>query len=392
MGSVTHRVLFAAWAPFFSGAERALLLTLRSLDPSRYRPFVLAGTDGEFAEQVRAMKVPCAVTALTPFDRRKPLGGLISIGSVVRAALKWNVSLMHANEAPSFQPVGHAARVLGLPAVTHVRFPTGADGYNWFLRPGFSRALFVSHALLKDGLAEAPELFADRSDVLHDGVEPQPEWTPADVAECRVRLRVPIDRTVVGIAGQIADVKGIWDFVAAASIVTARRIGADAPFFVVLGDDLKNGGRIRRDMEERVHALGLSSHFAFLGFRQDAPRIVQAFDLIAVPSHLEPLGNSTLEAMAAGRPVIGSRVGGIPEMVVDGDTGVLVPPAAPEPLADAIERLCADAALRSRMSAAARRRSREAFGLEAHGRRLQAHYDQLCPPRRAAGAARGQLA
>jgi len=174
--------------------------------------------------------------------------------------------------------------------------------------------------------------------------------------------------------------------------VTARRVGADAPFFVVLGDDLKNGGRIRRDMEERVHALGLSSHFAFLGFLKDAPSIVQAFDIIAVPSHVEPLGNSTLEAMAAGRPVIGSRVGGIPEMVVDGETGVLVPPAAPESLADAIERLCANTGLRSRMSEAARKRSHEAFGLDVHGQRLQAHYDQLCPPRLAAGAARGQLA
>src|SRR4029453_15446690 len=56
---MARRVLFVAWAPFFSGAERALLLTLRSLDPSRYTPFVLAGTDGEFASQVRAMGVLC---------------------------------------------------------------------------------------------------------------------------------------------------------------------------------------------------------------------------------------------------------------------------------------------------------------------------------------------
>ena len=235
-------------------------------------------------------------------------------------------------------------------------------------------------------------MFGNRSDVLHDGVEAQPEWTSGDVAECRTRLGIPNDRTVVGIAGQIAEVKGIWDFVAAAALVAGRRTGADAPFFVVLGDDLKNEGKMRREMEERVRAQGLASHFAFLGFRNDAPKIVQAFDIIAVPSHLEPLGNSTLEAMAAGRPVIGSRVGGIPEMVVDGETGLLVPRATPAALADAIDRLVANDALRARMSAAARKRAHDAFGLDVHGCRLQGHYDQICTPRLAAGAAKGQLA
>src|SRR5207249_2718587 len=102
---------------------------------------------------------------------------------------------------------------------------------------------------------------------------------------------------------------------------------------------------------------GLSTRFRFLGFRRDAPRIVQAFDVIAVPSHVEPLGNATLEAMAAGRPVVGSRVGGLPEMVVDGETGLLVPPSNPPALAAAIERLVFDEPLRLRMSIMARQRA-----------------------------------
>ena len=133
-------------------------------------------------------------------------------------------------------------------------------------------------------------------------------------------------------------------------------------------------------MEERVSALGLNARFKFLGFRRDAPRIVQAFDVIAVPSHVEPLGNATLEAMAAGRPVIGSRVGGIPEMVVEGETGLLVPPSDPAALADATARLVRDPALRSQMASAARQRALETFGMGVHGLRLQEHYDRLCSP------------
>ncbi|MBS1817564.1 MAG: glycosyltransferase [Acidobacteria bacterium] len=376
-------VLYVAWAPFFSGAERAMLLTLRSLDPARYVPHVLVGTDGEFATQVRDMGISCEIVSTRPVDRRRPLASLGALASTLRAALHHRAALIHSNEVPSFQIGGYIARVLGIPAVTHVRFPDTEAGYRWFLRPGFTRALFVSNGLRNEAVTAAPGLFDSSSDVLHDGVEMQPEWTPEQVGFARADLGLPHNRVIVAMAGQVAEVKGIWDFVEAARILATR--GAE-PFFAVLGDDLKTGGQIRRAMQEKVAALGLADRFAFLGFRRDAPRVVQAFDMVAVPSHVEPLGNATLEAMAAGRPVIGSRVGGIPEMIVDGETGMLIPPASPVDLADAIGALVRDSGTRGRMARAARHRAETAFSIPAHGARLQAHYDQLLQTRLAASA------
>src|SRR5437762_6774127 len=118
-----RRVLYLAWAPFFSGAERALLLTLRSLDPTRYVPYVVAGTDGEFATQVRAMGVPCDIITLQPLDRDHPIAGASSIARVLGAARRHRASLIHANEMGSFQPGGYAARILRIASITHVRFP-----------------------------------------------------------------------------------------------------------------------------------------------------------------------------------------------------------------------------------------------------------------------------
>ena len=368
-------VLYIAWAPFFSGAERAMLLTLRSLDPARYVPHVLVGTEGEFATQVREMGISCEIVSTQPIDRRRPVASIGGLASTLRAALSRRAALVHSNEVPSFQIGGYVARLLGIPAVTHVRFPDNDTGYRWFLKPGFSRALFVSHGLRNEAMAAAPGLFDDRSDVLHDGVEMQPEWTPAHLDAVRTELGLPRDRVIVAMAGQVAEVKGIWDFVEAARILATR--GADEPFFAVLGDDLKTGGQTRRAMQEKVAALGLADRFAFLGIRRDAPRVVQAFDMIAVPSHVEPLGNATLEAMAAGKPVVGSRVGGIPEMIVDGETGLLVPPASPLELADAIGLLVGSDDARRRMARAARHRAETAFSIPAHGDRLQAHYDRL---------------
>jgi len=370
-----RRVLYLAWAPFFSGAERALLLTLRALDPSRYEPIVLAGTEGEFAEQVRALGIPCQVADLRPFDAKHPLVSMQSIAAVVRAARRYDVSVIHSNEVPSFQPGGYAARMLRIPSVTHVRFFDRTAGYRWFLRSKFSSALFVSESLLTSAIAESPELFSGRSSVLYDAVEPRANWSAHEQREARLSLGLPTERTIVALTGQIAEVKGIWDFVDAARILASR--GAD-PFFAVLGDDLKTGGKLRTAMEQRVAALELTARFKFLGFRKNAPELVQAFDIIAVPSHVEPLGNATLEAMAAGRPVIGSRVGGIPEMVVDGETGTLVPPSNPTALAAAIERIVSDVGLRAAMSHNARTRATKHFGFGVHGARLQAHYDALC--------------
>ena len=145
----------------------------------------------------------------------------------------------------------------------------------------------------------------------------------------------------------------------------------------MLGDDLKGKGALRRAMEERVAELGLTPHFRFLGFRSDAPRLIQAFDIVAVPSHIEPLGNATLEAMAAGVPVVGSRVGGIPEMVVDGETGLLVPPRDPAALAGAIQTLVESAALRAQFGRAARARAESHFSLREHAEHLQEIYDTL---------------
>jgi glycosyltransferase involved in cell wall biosynthesis len=285
-----------------------------------------------------------------------------------------DAALIHSNHVPSFQLAGYAAKLLGLPAVTHVRFPDSRQGFGWFLRPGFRHALFVSHALRNDALACAADLFADRSEVVYDGVHVPP---PLDEAKClalRDELGLPRDATLVVMAGQVTEIKGIWDFIDAAARLVAARIPVK---FVVLGDDLKNRGATREQAEAIVHERGLSDAFFFLGFRPNAQRLIPAFDIVAVPSHVEPLGNATLEAMASARPVIGSRVGGIPEMIIDGVTGMLFPPRDPARLADAIAALVHDRDTARAYGDAGRARALDAFSIPAHVAHVQSIYDRF---------------
>lgn len=368
------RVFFVAGAQFYSGAERALLLTARSLADAGHHPFVVAGTDAEFLRQLRdhgipGAHVPLHMTGVSTIPR-----WAMSVARIARLARRHRAEVIHANEAPSFQMAGYVAKLLRLPAITHIRFPEGAAGYAWYLKPGFAQALFVSHALRRDVEAASPAIFDGRARVVHDGVVPMTLPEEVQRAAGRVSLQIPDDRPAVVIAGQVVAIKGIWDFIEAARILVERGVRAT---FVVLGDDLKEHGRTRREAEARVEALGLRAHFRFLGFRPDAPALIPLFDIVAVPSHVEPLGNATLEAMAAGRPVIGARVGGIPEMVIEGETGLLVPPQAPAELADALGRLIIDPALRARLGEAGARRARSTFSLEAHVARLEEIYSTL---------------
>jgi glycosyltransferase involved in cell wall biosynthesis len=375
MNRRSRRVLFLAWAPFFSGAERALVRALTALDGRQCEPVVIAGTDGELAAQVRALGIACEIVPLRQLDGRHPLASARSVGSVLRVARRHRVDLIHSNDVPSFQPGGYAARLLRLPAITHVRFPDTPVGYRWFLRPGFDLAIFVSDDQCRRAVEDAPELFERRSEVLHDCVERQEVWSPEHRAQVRRSLELSETAPLVALIGQVSEVKGIWDFVEAARAVSSNHQSAH---FVVVGDDLKTKGSVRRAMQQRIAALGLDTRFSFLGFRPDASYIAQAFDIVAVPSLVEPFGLAALEGMAASCAVVASRVGGLPEIVVDQQTGLLCPSSSPRELAAAIDRLLADGTRRRELSIAARERARSVFGIEAYGATLRHLYDRAC--------------
>ena len=367
-------VLYAAWAPFYSGAERALVVLVEHLDPARYRPVVVLGTDAELATELRARKIEVIHQPIVYRGLRTLPFWLSCVASFASIARRQRAAILHSNDVPSFQPAGYAARLLKVPAVTHVRFPDTNSGFGWFLKPGFARALFVSEDLRGDAIRHAPEVFGERSDVVYDGVQVPPPADEASRMALRHELGLPTDRPLVVMAGQVAAIKGIWEYIEAASIAAGR--GA-AAMFVVLGDDLKNQGATRIEAEQRVRDRGLTETVRFLGFRPNAQRLMAAFDLVAVPSHVEPLGNATLEAMATARPVVGSRVGGIPEMIVDGETGILVPPKEPVQLADAILSLLADPERARRYGEAGRQRALSTFSVPAHAANVQAIYDRV---------------
>jgi glycosyltransferase involved in cell wall biosynthesis len=181
------------------------------------------------------------------------------------------------------------------------------------------------------------------------------------------RGRPALEGVVVGNVARLAEQKGQRDLIAAARAVLERHPDAR---FVVAGD-----GELRAELE--ALARPLDERFTFLGERDDVPDLLASFDVFAYPSRFEGLCLAVIEAQAAGVPVVATPVGGIVENVVDGETGLLVPPNDPAALADAILRLLDEPELGQRLAERARLRVLERYARERMVERTLALYDSI---------------
>jgi glycosyltransferase involved in cell wall biosynthesis len=199
--------------------------------------------------------------------------------------------------------------------------------------------------------------------------------TPSSIAhgphareEARRRLGLPDGAYVVGTVGNLTVKKDHETLLRAFRVFCARH---DEAHLVIVG----TGSRAAQ-LQGYAASLGLSHRVHFTGMREDVPQLLAGFDVFAMSSLHEGLSIALVEALAAGLPIVATRVGGIPELVVDGQHGLLVPARDDRALASAIERLSTDQALRERFSKAAVNRA-AAFGIQNAATTLTAEYTRL---------------
>jgi len=209
--------------------------------------------------------------------------------------------------------------------------------------------------------------------VVPNGIDPPPRASREDALELLGRPAAPI----VGCVGGLAPHKG--------QAVLLRAIGrlpggGPGPTLVFVGE-----GPDRPGLEAEASVLGGGARILFTGERADARHLLPAFDVAVVPSiEREGFGLAALEAMDAGVPVVASRVGGLPEVVQDGRTGLLVPPGDPAALAAAIARLLARPQERGELGAEGRRRVESRFRAAPMARRIEEVYEEALGERRTA--------
>jgi glycosyltransferase involved in cell wall biosynthesis len=202
----------------------------------------------------------------------------------------------------------------------------------------------------------------------YQGIDVEGTRAGAALDGVRDELRIPADAPVVGMVGNFKPGKGHGDLVEAVALVRAH---VPDVRFVLVGR-----GPFEPDVRRRARELDVASSMIFAGYREDARRVMTAFDVLAVPSVYDGLSIALLEAMGLGVPPVLTRVGGNPEAVRDGEHGLVVPPRDPRALADGIVTLLRDPGLRRRLGEAAGRRARD-FDIRAAVRRTEAIYGEL---------------
>jgi glycosyltransferase involved in cell wall biosynthesis len=276
---------------------------------------------------------------------------------------------------------GLAARIAGRVAVVpsrEVDYPLKNK-----LRYRFTYNVLADHVLANSEstrrtlLASAPWLRAERVEVVYKGIDPAPYLDrPEEGDAIRRELGIPASAPVVGFVGQIIRRKGIPDVIACMPQVVERVPGVR---FLFAGE-----GALLEDLKANSKMPGLDGHVVLAGFRRDVPAVMKAIDLLILPSIVEGFGYVLVEAMAAGKPVVATRVSSIPEIVRDGETGVLVEVNDPDHLTEAIVAVLADRSRALEMGRRGREVALEKFTLDAMLDRTEAVFREQA---RAKGAA-----
>lgn len=358
------------------GSETVLLDLLANLDRSIFEPFVWCNS-AALLDACRSLRVTTYRSDFVcyfdynspPFSPRR-YAALLSEGcALVR---RHDIGVLHANGAAPAQwlvPIGHLTRRRVL-AHLHIgylrrsRYATLLHAVD--LVVGVSG--HVTEGLLVDGIKPA------RIKVIHNGVDMR--RLPPSATDLRTTLAIPATATVVSTIGSLIPRKG-HDVLLRAF---AKLPCAAAPPHLLLGGD----GEAMADLEALANGLGVSDRVHFLGYAGDVAAIYQASDIFALASRNESFGLVLAEAACFGLPVVATRVGGIPEVVSDGETGLLVPPDDVAAMAGALSALVADSSLRERLGAAGCRRVAAQFNTHGMTMAIEECWKQLSsgpPPR-----------
>jgi glycosyltransferase involved in cell wall biosynthesis len=323
----------------WGGGEVQVVSLLRELGARGYRSRVAADPRGRLARDAAALGLPVApLSIVNALDARAGI-------RLRRLVAGHDVVHFHTARAHALAPFcrGTGARLVVTRRMDYV--PRGGPYARWLYNRAVDVVIAISEgvraALLRAGVER------DRIRVVPSGIDPvSVEATPGDRAAARARWGIGPDEVLVLVLGALERRKGH-----AVLLEAAARLATEGPplRYVFCGD----GGE-RTVLAAAAGRLG--DRVVFAGFRRDVAACLAAADVVALPSLHEGLGVAALEAMAAARPVVASRVGGLADVVVDGETGAFAAPGDPASLAEALRRVAGDPALRARLGQGGRAR------------------------------------
>ena len=371
-------VLFVSHSSELNGAERMLLDTLKRLDRGKFSPLLAVPRPGPLTEAAAGAGIECLAVPMKwtlteaskvwkqPFSRVWNIGATRAAARLIRSR---GIGLVVTNSAAVWTGA-LAARKAGVPHAWFVH--EILDGKKPLLKSIcgrkalIRRMLGLSERIVANSEASAHAFAgANRVIVIGNGVAIRTGPAP-DLPALRNSLGIEPGAPVIGIVGKIYPGKGQMEAVLAADIL--RRSRPDLRLLVVgaVGD-----ARYDERIYETVGRLGLERNVLSLGYRSDLDAILALLDVLVVASSVDSLGRVALEAMAAGTPVVAAAAGGLPELIRDGETGLLVASPSPELLAAGVARLLDDPALSEKVREGGRKFVVANYSMEGQVRKIE---------------------
>ena len=377
-GDAPIRVLHVLATLLPGGSEISVLRLISVLDPGRYQVRV-AWLRGE---PVLENEFRAAGADVVPMGMRAKLDPACFL-RLVRYVARERIDIVHTHMDVADFYGALAGRLGGARCVVATKhapdeFRTRRTWrrYPFMVLERLAYAMEDAVIVVSEGLAsfleETEHLPRRKMVVIGHGIDETSCVVPRPQA--RQAPGLPAFDPLLGAVGRLSPEKG--------QAVLLRALPAILAAFPRGGLVLAGEGPSRRELEAEALRLGIADRAVFLGFRRDVPALLGAIDLFVQPSIYEGFGISLLEAMAAGLPIVASRVGGIPEMVQDGATGLLVPPQDPAALAAAVVRLLRDGDAARRLGEAAARGARARYSLQAVAARVEALYREILERKR----------
>jgi glycosyltransferase involved in cell wall biosynthesis len=390
-------ILFIHHGNDMYGADIGLLHSLKSLDREKYYPIVILPSDmptGMLSLELDRLGIEYHIVPLGILRRK-----YLSVRKIIPLAIEFlrgvtyvratarsrGVALVYVNTIVTVSgAIG--GTLSGVPVLWHVReIVSMPRPLRWVLSKMLGlcadRIVCISKAVRDNLLKEAPRL-AKKSVVVYNAV---PMASNDDIGQddgFREELGVPPDAPLVGMVGRISHWKGQEILIEAAALVLQNHPDVH---FVAVGSYFADESHYLKKLESLIDSLGLSSRFHLSGYRSNVTDVYRSLDIFVLPSRKpEPFGLVTVEAMMQGRAVIATNHGGTCELILEGVSGMLVPPSQPRALATTIELLLADRILREKLGKAAAIYARENFILPRYEEQVRHIIGQLAIPRVAA--------
>jgi glycosyltransferase involved in cell wall biosynthesis len=345
------------------GGEISLLSLLANLDRALWAPIVVVPTEGTVATRCRQAGLVTHVIPL-PGLYRPGLAVVRSVAKLRRLIRQTGSRLLHANGSRAMFYAGLAGRLSGQPVIWHVRVADQDYIFDRFLAK-LAHLIIVNSQAVGTRFAYAASTKVRR---VYNGVDLSMFRPHSPPNHLRRSLDLPDKGPVVTSIGRFVPFKGYQYLLEAAQLV--HHVIPEC-HWVLVGD-----GELRGELEQDCRRLGMDKYVHFTGWREDVADILALCHIFVLPSVGEHFGRVLIEAMAMAKAVVATNSGGVPEVVIDGETGLLVPPAQPKALGDAVLALLSGPTLAAQLGAAGRRRVEEQFSLTQHVEAVQALYQE----------------